>query len=177
MQVAEDAAPAKTPPPKQDNSTKTAAKNTSTAAKADDSKKEDKTDDNTTDAGKATKANEDEKDEEDKPHHYRKNSWTPKQDDATHQTEFDKETQKPSGYLDHIKAQIESDIQDAPKKVRGNPDKNGNPTISYVVPYGELKSAWTDDHHDVSNEKEFDAETLKPSGYQASLGALAENKA
>ena len=184
---------------KKEDDKKTDAKKTDDSKK-DDSKKEDdkktddkkddsKKDDGKKDDGKKTDAKKDDaKKDEDKPHFYRKNAWNDDQNEVTHQTEFDEETKKPSGYLDHIKAQTSADIQDKPAakkeepkkedkpKVRGNPDANGNPTISYIVPHSEIKGAWTDDHHDHSNEKEFEAETQKPTGYQAALGALVQNK-
>ena len=78
-------------------------------AKGADAKKGDaKAADEKVGAG-AAKDGEEKKDG-DKPHFYRKAAWTDDQNDTTHHKEYDDETKKPSGYLDHIKAQTSADL-------------------------------------------------------------------
>lgn len=47
---------------------------------------------------------------------------------------------------------------------------------SWIEPYKQRDHAWNVDQHDASHEKEWHAETLKPSGYQVLPGLMQKGE-
>jgi hypothetical protein len=103
------------------------------------------------------------------PYVVRDHAWNGEQHDASHSKEWHAETEKPSGY------------QVTPTSALMQ-YKNGvwvhakeEPTSSYMKPYDHDEHAWTGKQGESSDEKSWEAETEKPSGYQKALGALGQH--
>jgi hypothetical protein len=131
---------------KKDDKKADAKKDAKKDDKKADAKKDAKKDDKKADAKKGDKKKED-----DKPHPYRAHAWTDDQHDVSHEKEFDAETKKPTIDLKALGAALSQGKKQHPGE-----------TKSTIAPYFTGEHSWSVDQLNHSNEKEWKAETEKP---------------
>lgn len=76
---------------------------------------------------------------------HNEHAWTDEQGTHMHEKDWDSETEKPTGY----------------QKALGAAAQMGYPgeTNSTIKPYNQREHAWNADQHDVTHDKDWDAET------------------
>jgi len=101
------------------------------------------------------------------PQDYRDHAWTEDQAQHTNETSWVEETRKPSGYLD--KSTKPSSLAEKAKETYPAADSK-----SWIEPYNQREHAWNETQYDQSNNKTWQKETEKPTGYQVTPYSAAQ---